>query len=106
MVKDIAQTLTVQELRDLQDLVASPGWRLLTEYVDREWGAVGFGEKIAQTIGGMNGDEALALRQLQQATVTQREIQRLIGWPQKAISDSKRAIIQQHQAAGMNRGGV
>jgi len=76
-------------------------------YVDREWGAVGFGEKIAGTIGSMAPEHAvLAVQQLQQAAVTQREVQRIMGWPQKAINDGKRAIIEQHQTAGMGRGGV
>lgn len=106
-MKDLAQTLTSQELRDLQDLLASPGWRLLTTHVDREWGAMGFGEKIAGTIGRLGPEQAtVAVQQLQQATVTQREVQRIMGWPQKAINDGKRAIIEQHQTAAMGRGGV
>ena len=104
-MKDLALTLTAQEIRDLQDLLASPGWRLLTTYVDREWGAVGFGEKIAQTIGTLN-DEGMALKQLQQATVTQREVQRILHWPQKTINDGRRAIIAEAQLTGQNRGGV
>lgn len=106
-VKDLAQTLTVQELRDLTDLLGSPGWRLLSMHVDREWGAIGFGEKVAHTIGSIGAEnQALAVQQLREATVTQREVQRIMAWPQKAINDGKRALIEQHQATGMGRGGV
>ena len=50
-MRDMGDTLTANELKDLEDLIASPGFRLLETMVDREWGPQGFGEKIASTIG-------------------------------------------------------
>lgn len=101
----MGDTLTAQELIDLQDLVASPGFRLLETMVDREWGPVGFGEKIARTIGGMAEEpNAIATQQLLQAVCTQREVLRVMKWPRDQVQKA------QHQARGqlasMNRGGL
>lgn len=104
-MRDLAHTLSVQEVKDLDDLLAHPGWRLVEVMVDREWGAQGFGEKIAATVGQMTPEAAhLAVQQLQQATVTQREVQRILRWPREQVTLAKRAALG--QVASMNRGGL
>lgn len=103
-MRDVATTLTPQDLKDLEDLLASPGWKLVSIMVDHEWGAEGFGQKIAATIGQPNQDPALAVQHLQQATVTQREVQRIMKWPREQVSAAKRAALG--KVASMNRGGL
>ena len=104
-MKDMASTLSVQELKDLEDLIGHPGWKLVEVMVDREWGAQGFGEKIAATIGNMTPELTnLAAQQLMQATCTQREVQRILRWPREVLSKAKAAALG--QMASMNRGGM
>jgi hypothetical protein len=109
-MRDIATSLSAQELQDLEDLLASPGWRLIEIMVDREWGATGFGQKIAQTVGQMAGNPKdleqlqLAAQHLAQATVTQTEVQRIMKWPRETLAEAKRAALG--RVASMNRGGV
>jgi len=106
-MRDLSATLTDEELRDLGDLLASPGWALLVTMVDREWGAAGFGEKIARTIGQPNMDPQVAVQQLQQATVAQRAVQAIMEWPRKQVQDAKlRAQKAVVDVAAFNRGGV
>jgi hypothetical protein len=97
--------LTAQELKDLDDLIASPGWQVLERMVDREWGAAGFGEKIARTIGSTEPAQAMeAVQKLQQATVTQREVLRIMLWPKAQLSQAKTLALG--RVASMNRGGL
>jgi hypothetical protein len=101
----MADTLTAQELKDLDDLIASPGWKVLEIMVDREWGAAGFGAKIANTIGSLDQAQVmLAVAQLQQATVTQREVLRIMHWPKAQLSQAKTLALG--RVASMNRGGL
>ena len=72
-------------LTDLEDLLAHKGWMVLMDRAEQEWGKVGFSDKVAKTLGSTTLDEKVALAQLQQATVTQREIWRLLGWPKEKI---------------------
>ena len=101
----LAHKLTSQELLSLEDLLSHPGWHLLEIHVDEEWGAAGFGEKIAATIGRMTPeDSVLATQQLMQATVTQREVQRIMRWPRTTLNEAKK--MASGSVASMNRGGV
>ena len=100
------EPLTAQELKDLDDLIASPGWAVLQGMVDREWGAQGFGAKIASTIGSMDPAQMIAaVQQLQQATVTQREVQRVMAWPKAQLNEARQKALQ-GLGLGMNRGGM
>lgn len=75
-------------LTDLEDLLSHKGWSVLMDHAEQEWGKVGFAEKVASTLGkpSMTSEQRdMALSQLQQATVTQREIWRLLGWPKEKI---------------------
>src|SRR5262245_8841340 len=104
-MRPIDTSLSAQELQDLEDLQSHPGWKLVEVMVDREWGAAGFGEKIAATIGQMSPENpTLATQQLMQATVTQREVQRIMRWPKETLSEAKRAALG--RVASMNRGGL
>jgi hypothetical protein len=104
-VKDIGDTLTANELRDLEDLLASPGFRLLETMVDREWGAQGFGEKITATLGKIaDQHDGIASQQLLQAVVTQREILRVMKWPREQLQRAKQ--MASGRVASMNRGGL
>jgi hypothetical protein len=95
-------------LRDLEDLIAHPGWKLVEIMVDREWGAQGFGEKVAATIGQMTPEATdLAIHHLREATVTQREVQRIMRWPRLMLSAAKqRAGVDQRGLPSLNRGGA
>jgi hypothetical protein len=104
-VRPIDTSLSVQELRDLEDLISHPGWRLVETMVDREWGATGFGQKIAATIESMSPENPTVTTQhLMQATVTQREIQRILRWPKETVTQAKQLALG--RVASMNRGGV
>ena len=80
--------MTDQLLTDLEDLLSHQGWSVLLDHAEQEWGKVGFAEKIAKTLGAPKATaeaRELALHQLEQATVTQREIWRLLNWPAEQI---------------------
>ncbi len=81
------------DIADLEDLLASPGWQVFIAQIEAEWGGVGFARKVAQTIGNPGLDPALAVAQLQQATVTQREVIRLKDWPSERIKQLKAQVI-------------
>ena len=67
-----------------------------------EWGAVAFGQKIAATIGSRDLDPQTAVQQLQQATVAQREVLRVLLWPEERIKALKAAKLE---GMPMQRGG-
>jgi hypothetical protein len=91
----MTQTIPDSDLIDLEDLVSSPGWRVFVAHLDDEWGAVGFARKVSNTIGNPTLDPALAVAQLQQATVTQREVMRLRDWATDRIKTLKQQTIAQ-----------
>lgn len=104
-MKDIGDTLTAQELTDLRDLLGHPGWRLVETMVDREWGAVAFGHKVANTVGKMTpADAAVAAQQVMQATAALEAVQRVMRWPRDQVA--KAAHLQTARVASMNRGGL
>lgn len=103
-MRPIDSTLSAQDLRDLADLIVHPGWKLVEIMVDREWGAAGFGERIAQTIGQPDLDPSRAVQHLQQATVAQQAVQRVIRWPREVVTAAKQQALG--RVASMNRGGV
>jgi hypothetical protein len=94
---------TNPDLEALQGLLESEGWRLLTDWVDSEWGAVGFAAKVSQTLGDPNMDPKLAVTQLQQATVAQKAVLGAMTWPVQRINVLKRQ--QQPQEMSMSRRG-
>ena len=109
-MKDLASTLTAKEIEDLKDLLSHPGWHLMETMVDREWGATGFGQKIAATVGQMASapndlaQMQLAAQHLAQATVTQAEIHRVMKWPRDQVNKAKQLALG--SVASMNRGGL
>lgn len=102
--------LSAQELKDLEDLIGHPGWHLVELMVDQEWGAAGFGQKVAATVGKMAADPdnlpqlTLAAQHLAQATVTQTEVLRIMKWPRAVLNEAKG--LARGQLASMNRGGL
>lgn len=102
-------SLTKQQLDDLRDLLASAGWSVLMAHIDAEWGPSGFGAKIARTLGDDSADTAIKLRQLEQATVAQREVQRIVGWPKEQLDKATaeaRATAFTATGFGNRRGGL
>jgi hypothetical protein len=94
------------QLRDLEDLVASPGWNWLVTQVDAEWGAVGFASKVASSIGkpDMTASEAqAAVGKLQQATVAQKAVLQMFDKPLQRIGELRRKT-QPAEAASSRRG--
>ena len=104
-MRDLTDTLSTQEVKDLADLIAHPGWRLVETMVDREWGPQGFGEKLTATLGNIaDKHDGIASQQLLQAVVTQREILRVMKWPKEAVERAKCQALG--RVASMNRGGL
>jgi hypothetical protein len=93
-------------LRDLEDLVGSKGWQWLIAQVDAEWGAVGFANKVASSIGkpDMTAIEAqAAVGKLQQATVAQKAVLQMFDKPLQRIGELRRKT--QPAEAVSSRGG-
>jgi hypothetical protein len=84
------------EFEALQALVESEGWKLWSEYVDREFGSVGFGRKVSLTIGDPSLAPELAVQQLQQATAVLNAVQRICGWPKERMQQ----LRSKHQPTG------
>lgn len=78
------------ELEALVALLESEGWRLLTEWLEGEWGAVGFAAKVSRSLGDDSLDPKVALAQLQQATVAQKAVLGVRDWPKQRIAAMKR----------------
>ena len=110
MTRPIEYTLSTNDLKDLEEWIHHPGWFIFAAMVEREWGAEGFGTKVADTIGKLSPTTEqlqLAVSQLQQATVTQREVQRIMTWPRKVLSEAKAKNVDKvAMMASMNRGGL
>ena len=84
---------THPELDALDALLASEGWRLLEAWIDQEWGAVGFASKVSKTLGDPQMNPALAVAQLQQATVAQQAVTGIRQWPAQRIQQLKRQQV-------------
>lgn len=97
--------MTNPELDALQAMTESDGWRQLSEYIDAEWGAVGFAAKVAGTIGNPGMDEKLAINQLQQAVVAQKSVMAIKEWPAKRIAYLKGLQAQALASGSMSRRG-
>lgn len=77
--------MTDSDRESLDALLSSDGWRLFTAFVDAEWGAGGRAF-IAAVTGAANGtDNATAMAHLQQILVAQREIQKILQWPEEQL---------------------
>lgn len=79
------------DLEALEGLVTHPGWLLVCGYIDQEWGAVGFAEKLSRTLGNIDLAPDLKVRQLEQATVAQQAALRIREWPKQRIHVLKQA---------------
>lgn len=90
---------TNPELDALQALTESEGWRILSEWYDKEWGPTAFAEKVARAIGGTL-PEAEAVRLLQQTTVALKAVQGMKDWPTQQIAKLK--AQRDSQLAGPN----
>lgn len=82
----------LQELEDLEALLASQGWARFLAYVDREYGPVGYRAKAQQILGGVSAerqtDAATLLLQLESST---REIERLFAWVKERVQNLRGA---------------
>lgn len=85
----------------LLGLLEHPGWHLLTAFVDSEWGAVAFGNKVARSLAEV--DPAIAVVQLQQATVAQKAVIGAMRWPVDRLNTLKR-LEQPHEPTMSRRG--
>lgn len=77
------------ERENLDALINSDGWRTFTDYVTSEWGPGGRAF-ISAVTGAANGtDSATAMAHLQQIIVAQKEIQKVLAWPEERLKALK-----------------
>ena len=88
--------MTADDLKDLEDLVNSRGWALLSAWVDTEWGATGFGAKVARSLADANLPDAEKVKQLAQARVAQVAVEGVMRWPAAQLAA---AVDRAKQAA-------
>ena len=77
--------LDVNERENLEALVASDGWKTFAAYVGQEWGAGGRAFLDATTKAADQKADADAMAYLRQIIVAQREIQKLVKWPEERL---------------------
>jgi hypothetical protein len=90
------------DLEALDDLARHPGWLLVLQHIESEWGESGFGAKVARTLGDPDMNQALALEQLRQATVAQKAVLGVRDWPKLRIGQLKQGELR--AVAGSRRG--
>lgn len=73
------------EREELDALVNSDGWRLFTSYVQSEWGSGGRAFIDATEKAADQKADADAMAYLRQIIVAQRQIQRLVRWPEERL---------------------
>lgn len=81
------------ELEDLEELLASAGWKALSEMVGKLWGASeGNGERFLDAVTkASRASDADALAHLRQIIAAQREIHAIMQWPQTRLAQLKAA---------------
>lgn len=77
------------EREDLEALTTSDGWKRFQSYVESEWGAGGRAFIDAVTKAADNKSDADATAFLRQIIVAQKQIQRLVAWPEERLKTLK-----------------
>lgn len=76
------------ELRALQELVQSDGWKILRTHADHDWGPTGYGQRMQEALAsvkpGPERDYEIA-RIAQQVDDTARAVNLLMAYPAQRI---------------------
>ncbi len=73
-------TYTTEQIEELKDLIASPGWRLLSQWATNEYGPLVL-SRVAN-----EEDDAKALLQLRQARAIQGAVSALLEYPSRIVA--------------------
>lgn len=72
---------------NLQHLLESPGWAMVTDHIKQEWGAGGARfEGFIDSVADSRQDDPIVLQQIRQIAVARREILRLVKWPEEEVA--------------------
>jgi hypothetical protein len=77
------------EREELEALTRSEGWKMFQSYVESEWGPGGRAFIDAVTKAADNKADADATAFLRQIIVAQKQIQRLVKWPEERLGALK-----------------
>lgn len=78
-----------ERLAALRDLLASPGWRLLCEHAEAEWGPRGYGFRMNEAISavGQGPDRSFELAQtVERVHHTAAAVNELVAWPKAEVA--------------------
>lgn len=87
-------------VKDLRDLVQSPGWLALMTQVDLEWGPTGYGKRMQEAIARVPSgpDRAYELaRVVEETDAIAHAVQAIVQWPKQQIQ----RLDQQQPSAGI-----
>ena len=98
--------MDVNEREALEALVQDEGWRLFRRHVLAEWGPGGRQFIDATTKAADTKADADAVAFLRQIIVAQREIQRVVQWPEEQVKRLKESELQPVGVALSRRGAL
>lgn len=90
----------------LEELVTSAGWRQFRSFVEREWGPGGRAFIDATTKAADQNADRDAMAYLRQIIVAQREIQKLMTWPEEQLKTLREPELVAMEANFSRRGGL
>lgn len=94
------------EREDLDALVHSDGWRMFRDHVVSEWGTGGH-RFLKGVKDAADNTTPGATEQLRQIIVAQREIDRMLGWPDERLKQiSKPELVASGGMLSQRRGGL
>ena len=92
----------MSEQDDLENLLKSPGWLRLGEYVQKTWGDQ-LGQYVTQATG--DADDTMALNKLRQVVAAKNAVERLLAWPAERLRHLAESVAREHQPESLSRRG-
>lgn len=92
----------MSELEDLTNLLKSPGWLRVGEYVRQVYNDQ-IGRHVAQASD--DRDDVVALNKLRQVVAAHKAVEQLLAWPAERIQKLEEATAREHAAPSLSRRG-
>jgi len=92
----------MSEHEDLENLLKSPGWLRLGEYVRQTWG-----DQLSQYVTQATGDadDTMALNKLRQVVAAKNAVERLLAWPAERLRHLGDTVARERQPETFSRRG-